>query len=162
MAKRKSKSRKATTPLAESSNVLGELDQPTFNAEFFPFARYISLVFVHATLLAFTALFLPRTTFLFQLPPGPSQMTSRDRPQHPFLEPLTINPVSTLACICAGGVVLQGWWGGWVRGWWIEFSLEGSDAVKQMERAFLQQKKFVVGGSACSLVYIYIWEFSRA
>lgn len=111
-------------------------------AGFFPFARYTSVVGVHTTLLAFTALFLPRTTLLFQLATygtDPSQMTSRDRPQHPFMEALTLNPVSTLTCICAGSVVLQAWWGGWLRDWSIEYVLEGSIDEKRTGKALSNQ-----------------------
>ncbi|KAF7366784.1 p-loop containing nucleoside triphosphate hydrolase protein [Mycena sanguinolenta] len=49
-----------------------------------------------------------------------------DRPQHPFLEALTRSPAGTLAWVCAGAVVLQGWWGGWVREWGIEWVLRGN------------------------------------
>lgn len=114
---------------------------------FFPFARYISIVGVHTTLLAFTALFLPRTTFLLEATrPSPDEVfiTSRDKPQHPFLEALTLSPTSTLLCICAGVFVLQAWWGGWVRNWAIEYTLVGSDDEMRLDKSLLQKQKMVV------------------
>ncbi|KAG6865095.1 hypothetical protein C0991_005150 [Blastosporella zonata] len=130
MAKKKSKAQVAPPELQQNENV-------PLNAGFFPFARYTSVVGVHTTLLTFTALFLPRTTFLLELttPVMDQELrSSRDRPQHPFLEDLTISPVSTLFCLCAGVCVLQGWWGGWMRNWWIEYALKGSDEQKKSDK----------------------------
>ncbi|KAL4269309.1 hypothetical protein AB1N83_001885 [Pleurotus pulmonarius] len=111
----------------------------------FPFAGYTSIVGVHSTLLLFVALFLPRTTILLDpsLAPKPvaSQLTSRDKPQHPFLEPLTLNPTWTMACVCAGAVVLQAWWGGWIRRWWIELVvLNGTDDQVEKRDKVIQKK----------------------
>ncbi|KAG5641370.1 hypothetical protein DXG03_005376 [Asterophora parasitica] len=111
---------------------------------FFPFARYTSVVGVHTTLLTFTALFLPRTTFLFELtkPTLDEELrTSRDRPQHPFLEDLTINPVSTLVCLCAGALLLQGWWGGWMRNWWVEYALTGTKDEKSLQKVAAERQR---------------------
>ncbi|KAG8950969.1 hypothetical protein FRC00_007470 [Tulasnella sp. 408] len=62
-----------------------------------PLARYTSIVGTQSLLLTFTALFLPRSTSSLLgsdfLPPPSSSL---DRPQHPFLEPLTASPVLTL------------------------------------------------------------------
>ena len=92
---------------------------------FFPLAQYISLVGVHTTLLCFTALFLPRTPLLELTSPyfDPAAQTSRDRPQHPFLEALTRSPVATVGSICVGVGVLQVWWGTWMRRWWINYHM---------------------------------------
>jgi len=93
---------------------------------FFPPAQYTSLVGVHATLLSFTALFLPRTPLLLELTSpyfDPAAQTSRDRPQHPFLEALTRSPVATVGSVCIGVGVLQVWWGTWLRRWWNDYHL---------------------------------------
>lgn len=150
MANRKRKARKAPEdPSLASQNDHGELKDEfrPVNPAFFPFARYMSVVGVHTTLLAFTALFLPRTTLLLEFTKpviDPNLITSRDRPQHPFLEALTLSPVSTLTCICAGATILQGWWGGWVRSWWIEFSLDGTPEANHIEMVRLNLQKFTV------------------
>ncbi|KAJ6625089.1 GPI biosynthesis protein family Pig-F-domain-containing protein [Mycena sp. CBHHK59/15] len=107
---------------------------------FFPFAGYTSAVGVHTSLLAFSALFLPRTTEIIEfLKPAidPSQLTSRDRPQHPFLDALTMSPVSTLACICVGAAI-----------WWIDFALEGSSIEKRIDKALIDQRKNTTLGNA--------------
>ncbi|KAG6872646.1 hypothetical protein C0995_008077 [Termitomyces sp. Mi166 len=124
---------------------------------FFPFARYTSVVGVHTTLLTFTALYLPRTTFLFELTKpvvDPELQTSRDRPQHPFLQELTISPVSTLICLCAGVFLLQGWWGGWMRDWFIDYSLQGSDEQKRLDKIAADKQR----GSACRSILSYLRE----
>lgn len=81
---------------------------------FFPFARYISVVGVHTTLVAFAAVSLPQTPHI--------------------LESNTPN-LTLLFYLCGAVALLQGWWGGWVRNWCIEFSLAGSseeaDAAKK-------------------------------
>ncbi|KAF8665035.1 hypothetical protein AX16_000647 [Volvariella volvacea WC 439] len=117
---------------------------PSEAAGFFPFARYTSIVGLHTTFLAFAALFLPRTSFLFELTTpewDPSQLTSRDKPQHPFLESLTINPAITLIYVCAGVSLLQVWWGSWVRDWGIDFALQGSLEERKSKKALLNQSK---------------------
>ncbi|KAJ7639766.1 GPI biosynthesis protein family Pig-F-domain-containing protein [Mycena polygramma] len=124
-------------------------DQPVPNiplsAGYFPFAGYTSVVGVHTTLLGFSVLFLPRTTGVFEfLRPeiDLTQITSKDRPQHPFLDALTLSPVFTLACICAGATVLQSWWGGWVRAWWIDYALQGAELERRIDRLRIDERKF--------------------
>ncbi|KAJ7672492.1 GPI biosynthesis protein family Pig-F-domain-containing protein [Mycena polygramma] len=124
-------------------------DQPVPNiplsAGYFPFAGYTSVVGVHTTLLGFSVLFLPRTTEVFEfLRPeiDLTQITSKDRPQHPFLDALTLSPVFTLACICAGTTVLQSWWGGWVRAWWIDYALQGAELERRIDRLRIDERKF--------------------
>jgi len=141
MAKRKAKSRADTAQVShkDSDNKVHSVDA---ESGFFPFARYTSVVGVHTNLLAFSALFLPRSVF-FVTTPDLTPASSRDKPQHPFLDPLTINPAWTLACICGGAIILQGWWGGWVRKWSNEFTLKGSDDEKRFGRSILDQRKNV-------------------
>ncbi|KAJ7857022.1 GPI biosynthesis protein family Pig-F-domain-containing protein [Mycena leptocephala] len=108
-------------------------------AGYFPFAGYTSVVGVHTTLLAFSTLFLPRT---IKPQVDMTHITSKDRPQHPFLDALTLSPVSTLACICVGAMMLQSWWGGWVRSWWIDFALQGAEVERRIDRARIDERKF--------------------
>ncbi|KAJ7704504.1 GPI biosynthesis protein family Pig-F-domain-containing protein [Mycena rosella] len=115
---------------------------------YFPFASYTSVVGVHTTLLAFATLFLPRTTEFLAPLVDSSTLTSKDRPQHPFLDALTLNPAVTLACICVGAAVLQSWWGGWVRAWGIDFALQSSSLERQIDRARLDARKFTTLGNA--------------
>ncbi|KAF9078635.1 GPI biosynthesis protein family Pig-F-domain-containing protein [Rhodocollybia butyracea] len=125
-------------------------------ANFFPFARYISVVGVNSSLMVFVGLFLPRSTTLLEISDSlasPAQ-TSRDRPQHSFLEPLTRSPVSTLTYISLGVIVLQAWWSGWVRYWWIDYSLRGTRDDKKMQKRDLERKKLGQLGRA--------WLFSLA
>lgn len=147
MAKSKKKSQKVAAEVSPSDAPPKHLDGSEIT-DFFPFARYTSVVGVHTTLLAFTALFLPRTTFLFELTkPSPDSafITSRDKPQHPFLEALTLSPASTLASICLGVVMLQGWWGGWVRNWWVDYALRGTHDEKKLDRLLVERQRGRVG-----------------
>ncbi len=103
-------------------------------------SSYISVVGMHTTLWAFTALCLPRTSFLFTITTpawDPVQLSSRDHPQHPFFEPLTLNPTHTLAWFVVGAAFLQSWWAGWLRQWW-------SDTEKGIDRVHYQRQKLHV------------------
>ncbi|KAJ8468935.1 hypothetical protein ONZ45_g17061 [Pleurotus djamor] len=129
----------------------------------FPFAGYTSIVGVHSTLLFFAALFLPRSTIFLDPSlaprPAPSQLTSRDKPQHPFLEPLTLNPTWTMLCVCAGTLVLQGWWGGWIRRWWVELViLNGAEDQIQRRDVLIQRKlKDVRNAWAATMIGSFIF-----
>jgi len=112
-----------------------------------PVSSFISVVTVHTTLWAFAALCLPRTSFLFTFttPPwDPVQLSSRDHPQHPFFEALTLNPTHTLAWLAVGAAFLQSWWAGWLRQWRIEMVTQGTDAERRIERARYERLKFQV------------------
>ena len=111
-----------------------------------PFPQYTSAAAVHVTLLAFTALFLPRAALLWE----PTTHSSTDKPQHEFLDALTASPISTVAWMCLGVAFIQVWWGGWVRSWYIasvlrsEGSAGGRDGDERMRRVKLQQQQFKV------------------
>lgn len=113
---------------------------------FFPYARYTSVVGVHTSLVAFTALFLPQTSLLL----WPS-LAESGRPQSQFQDALTYNPVMTLAWIVTGLVVLQVWWAGWIRQWCFEYSSRGgtSDEIK-MDRYQFDLGRF----SVCLLICV--------
>jgi phosphatidylinositol glycan class F len=128
---RKSNARKAASASRQVGSQSTESSIQFAAPGFFPFARYISIVGVHTSLLAFTALFLPHASRV------PQASTSA-----PFLQGLTSSPAVTLAWICAGAIPLQGWWAGWVRKWSIEFSIEGTDAEKRIERNERDKDKF--------------------
>jgi len=128
---RKGNARKAALTPHLGSPSTHESSSRAATPGFFPFARYISIVGVHTSLLAFTALFLPHAS---RVPQAPSSA--------PFLQGLTSNPALTLAWICGGAIPLQGWWAGWVRKWLIEFSIEGTDVEKRMERNERDKDKF--------------------
>lgn len=115
-----------------------------------PITSYISIVCVHTTLWVFVALYLPRSIPLINLESAEwdrVQVSSRDRPQHPFLEALTAHPTSTLFSICLGGTILQSWWAGWTRDWWLTLGIRGTSDEKRMERAFHDGQKFNVRDS---------------
>ncbi|CAK5280959.1 unnamed protein product [Mycena citricolor] len=107
---------------------------------FFPLARYTSVVGVHTSLLAFSALFLPRMDFL-KPDIDRTVFTSQDRPQHPFLDALTESPVFTLATMCLGAVVVQSWWAGWIRSWSVDYALHGSVVEVKLERERSDKQK---------------------
>jgi len=108
---------------------------------FFPYARYTSVVGVHTTLVAFTALFLPQTSHLLW---PPEATTVTDHPQSQFLDAITDSPVITLAWIVVGLVVLQTWWAGWVRQWCFEYTSRGTSDEIKLEKYRFQQGRFAV------------------
>ena len=83
-----------------------------------PLAQYTSLLGTQSLLLLFSALYLPRSTISL-LGEGflPTQQSSLDRPQHPFLIPLTASPEITLGWVCLGSAFVTSWWAGHVRIW---------------------------------------------
>ncbi|KAF9516039.1 hypothetical protein BS47DRAFT_1341364 [Hydnum rufescens UP504] len=91
----------------------------------FPLLQYTSLVGTKALLLIFTALYLPRSSSWFGIRLD-SQKSSLDRPQLPFLVPLTANPTATGLWISLGCALIIMWWAGWTRLWW---SLEKKTAI---------------------------------
>ncbi|KAF7986121.1 hypothetical protein HWV62_41565 [Athelia sp. TMB] len=101
---------------------------------FFPFARYVSIVGVHTSLLAFVALFMPRVPT--------SVINSASMSPRRFMDPLTDDTKLTLAWILVGLLALQGWWAGWVRQWSNEYSINGTDTEKMLERNEQDKGKF--------------------
>lgn len=107
-------------------------------------SSYISIVGVHTTLWLFVALYLPRTQYLSGNNGEWMQTSSRDRPQHPFLQPLTADPTVTLLFLCGGALILQGWWAGWTRDWWLQLGLRGSKEDRKTQLAALERHKITV------------------
>jgi len=107
---------------------------------FFPYARYTSVVGVHTSLIAFTALFLPQTSRLFWQP----ETKTTDRPQSEFVDALTDSPVATLAWIVAGLLILQPWWAGWIRQWSFEYTSRGTADEIKLDKLRFQEGRFSV------------------
>ena len=112
MPSRKGKLVAATPPRAQP------LPEVTSEPTYFPFARYTSVVGVHTSLLAFTALLLPATT------PSLGGVLARwdftrGTEGRDIMQALTEDPLRTLAWICIGAVILQCWWAGWVKEWFV-------------------------------------------
>ncbi|RPD61579.1 PIG-F-domain-containing protein [Lentinus tigrinus ALCF2SS1-7] len=111
--------------------------QVALPAESFPFARYTSVVGVHTSLLAFSALVLPATS-----PPlnifaqWDFSSSTSSKPERDILQALTENPVRTVAWMCAGAIVLQGWWATWIKKWANE-----SQAAKKADSAEVAQQR---------------------
>ncbi|KAJ3995388.1 GPI biosynthesis protein family Pig-F-domain-containing protein [Lentinula boryana] len=149
MGKKKPSPNSATAKLQHNAPAT-ETSNPVQNPDFFPFARYTSVVGVNSSLMVFVGLFLPRGTVLFDAAQSGAtkQVTSRDRPQHPFLEPITANPVSTIAYICLGVIVLQAWWSAWLRTWYIDYTLKGTRDNKKMQKQTLDGRKLAQFGKA--------------
>ncbi|KAI0772926.1 GPI biosynthesis protein family Pig-F-domain-containing protein [Trametes elegans] len=112
-------SRKTKSTAAINASAKGQtgahLESPSDSL--FPFARYTSVVGVHTSLLAFSALLLPitPTSLLYK---GLALISSTDggeRPRRNIVQLLTENPARTVAWICAGALILQGWWASWMR-----------------------------------------------
>lgn len=112
-----------------------------------PINSYIAVVGVHTSLWAFTALYLPRTTLTnrnTEWDSSQQQLSSRDRPQHPFLVALTQNPTWTLGCICLGAGLVQSWWARQVRRWWLDLFISGTQEEKRIQSAFHDSKNLTV------------------
>lgn len=122
---------------------------------FFPYARYTSLVGVHASLLAFTAIFLPRSAFADLSSPSVAAARGRREP----MVMMTESPARTLAWLCLGTLVLQLWWASWMREWKLEASVytmaDGNGAIeedetKKAERVLRQKEWDSQKASVCT------------
>ncbi|ETW77561.1 hypothetical protein HETIRDRAFT_240833, partial [Heterobasidion irregulare TC 32-1] len=86
---------------------------------------------LHTLVLSASLFLLPQTSLLFPLPPLERGL---DRPQHPFLGPITSRPLVTLAWIVTGSALLVGWWSGWVREWVREGGMGGAGVEARLVR----------------------------
>ncbi|KAH9903330.1 GPI biosynthesis protein family Pig-F-domain-containing protein [Cubamyces lactineus] len=146
MPTRKTKTATASkAPAQQQTTVSLETDS------FFPFARYTSLVGVHTSLLAFSALLLPTTPTSLLLK-GVSIIPSSGRdaatqPRRDVVQVLTENPVRTVAWICAGVLILQGWWASWVKTWSLDMRSTAKTAATLNNAEATKQKLERKGGS---------------
>ncbi|EPQ50773.1 hypothetical protein GLOTRDRAFT_81862 [Gloeophyllum trabeum ATCC 11539] len=149
MPSRKAKTVKAPTaqakPAAEPAPFISDPDTLSF-----PFAAYTGLVGIHTSLLAFTALYLPRSSLYFpqslynayyQVPDYVLGLPKSDVAGTSVLAVLTASPVQTLAWTLGGVALLQAWWGGYVRQWALRSREEGSQGERKAQRQELEKDK---------------------
>jgi hypothetical protein len=89
--------------------------------------QYPPLILVHVILLSAALVLLPQTPT--NLPP-PSPTRGLDKPQPPFLVPITARPILTLVWACLGAILLVPWWAGSLRRWAHDGNL-GPRSVEQ-------------------------------
>lgn len=82
-----------------------------------PLKDYFSTLAYLSFLLSTTVALLPRSTKYFYPGAVAAQTTSADRPEHPFLTPITANPTASAAWIAAGTGVTVAWLGNRYRRW---------------------------------------------
>lgn len=107
-----------------------------------PMTNYLSAVGMHTSLLAFSALYLPQSTLLQELP-FPFEDVPQSLPHTP-LEVVTARPTLTLFSLCLGAILLQTWWSNWLRNWWIDSMIEGGAEIKAREKKFFTRKRSMV------------------
>jgi hypothetical protein len=90
--------------------------------------QYPPLVLIHVILLSTGLVLLPQTPIPNLPLPPPAR--GLDKPQHPFLAPITARPVLTLAWACLGAALLIPWWAGSLRRWAHDGTLD-SRSVQQ-------------------------------
>lgn len=90
--------------------------------------QYPPLILIHAILLAAALLLLPQTPIPNLPLPPPAR--GLDKPQHPFLAPITARPVLTLVWASLGAGLLVPWWAGSLRRWAHDGTL-GSRSAQQ-------------------------------
>jgi GPI ethanolamine phosphate transferase 2/3 subunit F len=119
----------------------------------------MSIAAIHSMLLLFNLFFIPRSPTLLEATSSmlkPAFISSRDRPQHPFLDDLTANPFLTTLLICAGAIVIEIWWGGWLRHWLFAYSSRYiSDEEKSLAQAALRSATFGVSDSFRISLFLY-------
>ncbi|KAI0293643.1 GPI biosynthesis protein family Pig-F-domain-containing protein [Multifurca ochricompacta] len=90
--------------------------------------QYPPLILIHLILLSAAFVLLPQTP-IPNLPISPPTR-GLDKPQHPFLAPITTRPVLTLTWACLGAILLVPWWAGSLRQWAHNGTL-GSRSVQE-------------------------------
>ena len=120
----------------ETAPAHAQTESSTDYTSSFPFFRYTSVVGVHTSLLAFSALILPATSPSLNIFAQWDFSASKPKPERDIIQALTEDPVRTVAWMCAGAIVLQGWWATWIDKWASE-----SQAAKKADNAELAQKK---------------------
>jgi len=90
--------------------------------------QYPPLILIHVILLSAALVLLPQTPIPNLPLPPPAR--GLDKPQHPFLAPITARPVLTLVWACLGAALLIPWWAGSLRQWAHDGTL-GSRSVQQ-------------------------------
>jgi phosphatidylinositol glycan class F len=83
--------------------------------------QYPPLILIHAILLSSALVLLPQTPIPHLPLPPPTR--GLDKPQLPFLAPITARPVLTLAWQSLGAALLVPWWAGSLRRWAHDGSL---------------------------------------
>lgn len=78
-----------------------------------PLKEYFALQNYLACLLCASFVFLPRSSIWGNF----SQKSSADRPEHPFLTPITSRPLVTMAWDLAGLAIIIMWWGQHLSSW---------------------------------------------
>ena len=89
--------------------------------------QYPPLILVHVLLLSAALVLLPQTPIPDLPLPPPAR--GLDKPQHPFLAPITARPVLTLAWACLGAGLFVPLWAGSLRRWLHDGTL-GSRSIQ--------------------------------
>lgn len=130
-------------------------------------AQFISLWSYLSILLAGSFVFLPRSsTKLFGDDRRARQITSADRPEHPFLTPLTADPTATMLSDVTGMLICMMWWGGYVKRWMNpSASTNKSTAITQAMRNERMKAFGVVRPGrqdSCLLMFLSVWPRPRS
>ncbi|TFY65876.1 hypothetical protein EVG20_g5210 [Dentipellis fragilis] len=97
--------------------------------------QYPPLLIIHTLILPASLLLLPTTSGLLPfLPPAPPLARGLDKPQYAFLNPITAQPLLTLAWAVLGAAGTVGWWAGWVRMWVREGTMGGKGVEAKLTR----------------------------
>lgn len=111
----------------------------------FPLTTYFSLLSYLAPLLLLSFLILPRSSTYLSLGTTPETIkrSSADRPEHPFLTPLTSNVLLTMSWNVLGMWICMIWWGQHLRKWW-SLSEAGSESQTGEKEIKERQEEFTL------------------
>ena len=136
-----------------SSPVCITMSKPAISPRL-PLADYLSTTSFLAFLLTTNIVFLPRSNTYFQQVAPPAQRTSSDRPEHPFLTPLTSNPLETMLWWILGDGIVMSWWGTRLRRWWYPLTRpsKGQDRSEALvgKEEMLERSRKVAGPAIVS------------
>jgi len=106
-----------------------------------PLQDYLARLSYLAVLLLASFLFLPRSsTWISQTHLISIQHSSSDRPEHPFLTPLTSDPLSTMAWTLPGTFIIMIWWSHHMSNWWTGLDQGEKRVVDERELLLWQNR----------------------
>ncbi len=108
-----------------------------------PLKEYFSLLSYQTVLLITSFLFLPRSSPWFldrSTSSSPTQRTSADRPEHPFLTPLTASPLVTMVWDVIGTLVIMLWWGQHLKTWCSVLTFNANRVIDEKETSHRQER----------------------
>jgi len=112
--------------------------------------QYFILLSCLSSFLCGSFAFLPHLWSWFSIILPQAQRSSVDRPEHPFLTPLTSRPLVTMVWDVLGMAVCIAWWGQRLKGWWGQ-SVKPPQMVNKLDEQMETTGRRLFEAAQCTL-----------